>query len=87
MHPEDAAERSMKVGDEVWVSNSTGKLQLIVRTGDSIPKGIVVVPKGRWPKSELQSANVNLLYAGFKTDMGESSAVHGVEVLVTKLTF
>lgn len=87
MHPEDAEERSLKIGDDVWVSNSTGKLQLIVNTGDSIPRGTVVIPKGRWPKSELQSANVNLLYAGFKTDMGESSAVHGVEVSVTKLTY
>ncbi len=86
MHPDDAVERSLKAGDGVWVSNVTGKLKLIVNTGDTIPKGVAVVPKGRWPKNELQSANVNLLYAGFKTDMGESSAVHGVEVLVTKFT-
>ncbi len=85
MHPDDAAERSVKTGENVWVSNATGRLQLTVSTGDSIPKGVVVVPKGRWPKNELQSANVNLLYAGFKTDMGESSAVHGLEVMVSKL--
>jgi len=40
------------------------------------------VPKGRWPKQEAGSANVNTLNPGVKTDMGESSAVHGVEVTV-----
>jgi anaerobic selenocysteine-containing dehydrogenase len=85
MHPEDSAERSLKTGDSALVSNATGQLQLIVKTENTIPRGVVVVPKGRWPKNELYSANVNLLNAGVKTDMGESSAVHGIEVMVAKL--
>jgi anaerobic selenocysteine-containing dehydrogenase len=85
MHPEDSAERSLKAGDSALVSNATGQLQLIVKTENTIPRGVVVVPKGRWPKNELYSANVNLLNAGVKTDMGESSAVHGIEVMVAKL--
>ena len=44
------------------------------------------MPKGRWPKIELSSANVNLLNSGVKTDIGESSAVHGIEVIVAKLS-
>ena len=85
MHSEDATERTLKAGDSVLVSNDTGQLQLIVKTGNTIPRGVVVASKGRWPKNELHSTNVNLLNSGIKTDMGESSAVHGIEVLVTKL--
>lgn len=85
MHLEDARERSVKSGDGVLVSNDTGQLKLIVKTSNNLPRGVVVVHKGRWPKVELQGFNVNVLNSGAKTDMGESSAVHGIEVLVTKL--
>jgi hypothetical protein len=40
-------------------------------------------PKGRWPKREAARANVNVLNPGTKADMGDSTAVHGVEVRVT----
>ena len=42
--------------------------------------------KGRWPKREAARANVNVLNPGHKTDMGESTCVHGVEIVVTPLT-
>ena len=84
MHPEDATERSLVAGDNVLVSNATGQLQLTVKTGNTIPRSVVVVTKGRWPKHELNSANVNFLNSGNKSDMGDSSAVHGIEVIVTK---
>ena len=38
---------------------------------------------GHWPKYEDTHANVNVLNPGTKTDMGESTSVHGVEVTVT----
>lgn len=84
MHPEDAAERSLKMGDGVIVSNATGQLKLVVTTANTLPHGVVLVPKGRWPKAESQGININVLNPGIKTDMGESSAVHGIEVMVTK---
>jgi anaerobic selenocysteine-containing dehydrogenase len=85
MHPEDAKERSIKSGDSVMVSNDTGQLKLIVKTSNTLPPRVVVVHKGRWPKVELQGFNVNVLNSGAKTDMGESSAVHGIEVMITRL--
>ncbi len=42
--------------------------------------------KGRWPKRERNRANVNILNPGIKADMGESTAVHGVEVTVEPVT-
>ena len=41
-------------------------------------------PKGRWPKRESANANVNVLNPGTKSDMGDATAVHGVEVRVTR---
>jgi hypothetical protein len=38
--------------------------------------------KGRWARFEGAGANINLLNPGEKADMGESTAVHGVEVTV-----
>jgi hypothetical protein len=45
--------------------------------------GVALSYKGRWPKHERTYANVNVLNPGTKTDMGESTSVHGVEVTVT----
>ena len=42
--------------------------------------------KGRWPKREATQANVNTLNSGEKTDMGENTCVHGVEIVITPLT-
>jgi hypothetical protein len=42
--------------------------------------------KGRWPRQEPEGANVNVLNPGRKTDMGENSCVHSVEVALTRLT-
>jgi hypothetical protein len=46
-----------------------------------VPPGVALSPKGRWPRrAGKQRANVNVLNPGAKSDMGESTAVHGVEV-------
>ena len=50
---------------------------------DAVPRGVALSHKGRWPGSEPTGANVNVLNPGEKADMGESTAVHGVEVTVS----
>ena len=47
------------------------------------PRGVAVAVKGAWPKLDAQHRNINALHAGHKADMGESTAVHGIEVTVT----
>ncbi len=44
MHPDDAKERSLVAGDNVLLSNATGQRQLIVKTENTIPRTVVVVP-------------------------------------------
>jgi anaerobic selenocysteine-containing dehydrogenase len=80
LHPSEAASRGLRTGDPVTLRNATGALQLAVELSDAVPPGVAYAPKCRWPSHEPAGANVNALNPGAKTDMGESSAVHGVLV-------
>ncbi len=80
LHPEDAAARGLTEGQRVRLSNETGSLELALAVAETIPQGVALSPKGRWPRQEGTRANVNVLNPGIKTDMGESTSVHGVEV-------
>jgi anaerobic selenocysteine-containing dehydrogenase len=84
LHPDDAARLGLKAGDDARLSNATGALVLKVALSDAIPSGVALSHKGRWPKREAQGININALNPGQKTDMGESTCVHGVEVAVSK---
>ncbi len=83
LNPADAFRRGLTDGDRVAVANEVGTLLLELRLSDGVPPGVALSPKGRWPKRESERANVNVLNPGIKSDMGESSAVHGIEVTVT----
>ena len=80
LHPREAARRGLRKGDQVTLRNATGALRLTVDVSDAVPPGVAYAPKCRWPSHEVTGANVNTLNPGAKTDMGESSAVHGVLV-------
>ena len=82
MHPEDARERGLGDGDAVRLSNATGSLRLRLRVSDEVLRGVLLSPKGRWPKREPSGANVNALNPGQKADMAGSTAVHSIEVSV-----
>ena len=83
LNPADAARRELREGDRVTVANSVGSLELSLRLSTDVPPGVALSPKGRWPKREAGHANVNVLNPGAKSDMGGSSAVHGIEVSVS----
>jgi anaerobic selenocysteine-containing dehydrogenase len=85
MHPADAAGRGLADGDRALVENETGRLVMRVTVTESVPRGVALSHKGRWPKQEAGRRNVNVLNPGRKADMGESTAVHGVEVTVAPL--
>ena len=83
LHPDDAAERGLAAGDAVRLSNDVGSLALTLEVSDIVPRGAALSHKGRWPKREGAGVNVNALNPGIKTDMGESTCVHSVEVEVS----
>lgn len=82
LHPADAAERRLREGDLARVHNPCGRLDLQVLLSRDIPRGVAVAHKGRWLTKDAAHANVNILNPGTKSDMGESTAVHSVEVMV-----
>jgi anaerobic selenocysteine-containing dehydrogenase len=84
LNPTDAARLALQDGDLVVASNATGRLELHLAIADIVPAGIALSHKSRWPKLSGQHANINALNPGRKTDMAESSAVHSVEVTLTK---
>jgi anaerobic selenocysteine-containing dehydrogenase len=86
LHPSDAAERRLREGDMALVHNRCGRLDLQVVLSGDIPRGVAVAHKGRWLTQDTAYANVNVLNPGTKSDMGESTAVHSVEVMVEALS-
>jgi anaerobic selenocysteine-containing dehydrogenase len=85
IHPSDAAGYGLAEGDQAAVTNETGRLVMRVTLSDTVPRGVALSHKGRWPKQEAGHRNVNVLNPGRKADMGESTSVHGVEVMVAPL--
>jgi anaerobic selenocysteine-containing dehydrogenase len=85
LHPADAAERHLAEGDAALVHNHCGRLSLQVVMSDELPRGVALTHKGRWLCADAAAANVNVLNPGEKSDMGESTAVHSVEVSVSPL--
>ena len=83
LHPADAEDRDLAAGSDVLLANATGSLRLRLELSDAVPRGVALSHKGRWPGSEPTGANVNVLNPGEKADMGESTAVHGVEVTIS----
>jgi anaerobic selenocysteine-containing dehydrogenase len=82
LHPGDAAERDLAAGQAAIVHNGCGRLELQVVICADLPRGVALAHKGRWLATDPGHANVNVLNAGGKSDMGESTAVHSVEVRV-----
>jgi len=85
LHATDAAERRLEEGDFALVHNDCGSLRLKVAISDQVPPGVALVHKGRWLRTAAAGANVNVLNPGMKSDMGESTAVHGIEVSVSAI--
>ena len=82
LHPTDAAARGLRDGDLAVLRTEAGELLAPVSTSADVPASVALMYKGHWPKLEPSGANVNVLNPGHKSDMAESSAVHGIEVTV-----
>jgi anaerobic selenocysteine-containing dehydrogenase len=84
LHPADAEVRQLREGDAVAMTSAVGRLTARIGIGDLVPQGVALSHKGRWPRLEQQHFNVNVLNAGQRSDMGDSSAVHGIQVRLSK---
>lgn len=77
LHPDDAAANNLAEGESVLLVNESGELALAVALSDAAQPGMGIVHKGRWPGASPGDANVNALVSARKSDMAESTAVHG----------
>jgi anaerobic selenocysteine-containing dehydrogenase len=84
IHPDDAMERQLAEGAEVMLGNAEGKIPFKLAFDASLPRGVVLAPKGRWPRFS-GGQNVNALYNGAHADMGASTCVHAVEAEIFSL--
>ena len=84
MNAADAARLGVAQGDRVELSNDHAALELVACIDDIVLPGTVLSYKGRWPSLEPGGESLNFLYDGLKTDMGESSGVHGMMVEVRR---
>jgi len=82
LHPQDAAERQLRDGQEVMVRNDLAALPHTLRVADIVPPGTALTHKTRWARLSPAGLNVNALNPGLRTDMGDSTALHGVQVEV-----
>ncbi len=84
VHPDDAAERGLADGDAVLLRNPEGEIRMKLKLDATLPRGVALAPKGRWPRYSLGS-NINALYDGAHADFGQSTCVHGIEAELIRL--
>ena len=82
LNPEDAKAFELEDGEMAIVSSPVGEIELRIRCSDIVTRGVALAHKGRWPRLEPSTSNVNVLNSGERADMGESSSVHGTLVRI-----
>ncbi len=80
----DAVRRGLTDGDPVVLENTAGSLHLQLKISSNVPEGVALVYKGNWPRYTGEVANVNVLNPGMRSDIAESTAVHGVEASLAR---
>ena len=80
LHPEDAAARGLTDGAAARVWNEAGELSMRIALRDKTPPGVGWAPKGRWPGQSQSGLNVNALNPSLRSDIGDSTTLHGVEI-------
>lgn len=72
LHPDEARARGLADGEKVRLYNPRGAVGLVLRVGDEVAPGAVLVP-GQRPDDETVDGTVNLLCSDRFTDMGEGA--------------
>ncbi len=80
--PVDAAARGIGHGEPVIVANGRGSVRLRAVVTEDVPPGVVVSPKGPWPRNAADGRNVNWLTSDALADLGGQSTFHSNLVTV-----
>ena len=72
LHPDDAAARGLRDGDEVELFNDRGAAVFVLRVSDETPRGVAFVP-GQRPVGEARAGTINMLVSDRFSDFGEGA--------------
>ena len=82
MNEADGADRALKEGQKVVVSNERGEVTFFLHLTSRVPSGVVVA-EGVWSiENSLGSRSVNALTSQRLTDKGKGSTFYDVKVNV-----
>jgi anaerobic selenocysteine-containing dehydrogenase len=72
LHPDDAASRGLRDGDEVELFNDRAAVVFRLRVSDETPRGVAFVP-GQRPAGEGRGGTINMLVSDRFSDFGEGA--------------
>jgi anaerobic selenocysteine-containing dehydrogenase len=72
LHPDDARARRLADGEKVRLFDERGGVGLVLRVGDEVRPGVVLVP-GQRPDSETLEGTINFLCSDRFTDLGDGA--------------
>jgi anaerobic selenocysteine-containing dehydrogenase len=84
MHPEDAAARGIRDGDQVRVFNDRGEFSLRARVNAKPRRGVVVAPSVWWKKFSPDGCNANQVTSQRTSDLGGGATFYDCLVQVEK---
>lgn len=86
MHPDDAATRGIKDGDEVRMFNALGEVRIHARVTHLIMPGTVSMPKGVWRRHTANGYTSNVLTPDTLADLGGGACFNDARVQVARAT-
>jgi anaerobic selenocysteine-containing dehydrogenase len=84
MHPQDAAARGIREGDQVRVFNARGSYSLRARVNGKPRPGVVVAPSVWWKKYSPDGGNANNVTAQRTADLGGGATFYDCRVQVER---
>src|SRR3954468_20310358 len=85
MHPEDAAARGIRDGDQVRIYNARGSYTLRARINGKPRRGVVVAPSVWWKKFSPDGRNANNVTSQRTADLGGGPPVYDCRVEVERV--
>ncbi|HYE94350.1 MAG TPA: molybdopterin-dependent oxidoreductase [Terriglobales bacterium] len=83
LHPDDAAKRGLRDGEDVVLVNERGEVRLQLRISDEVNPGVVLVP-GQRPAAEAHGTTVNMLCSTRYADLGEGATYQSTRLDVRR---
>ena len=84
IHPDDAAPRQIRDGDEVRIHNDRGAFGAVARVTDRTRTGVVVAPSIWWRKLARDGNNANAVTGQALTDLGRAATFYDCLVEVSR---